>query len=194
MAAAAVEARIKRGDGGKIIADVHCKFDMRCSTQAGENSGMSFPLYYADQFSDEAIPEETGFTVAIDGKAPASVKKDTWAAIDEKGKQRTQHGYTWPVQFTKGQKRRISVHYSLVLPKENSKFRFLYFLRSGALWNGDIGAETVRVIAEKGLKLEALTSTGLEPSRKTDSELVWSIKDAKPIEDIRVAVSPAGNP
>jgi hypothetical protein len=199
MAAADVRVDIRTGHarraGGAapVIADVKAEFDMECSAapEEGKNLDLVFPVCYAD----EAVPNRRGFSVTIDGKPVTDVKTATWPVTDENDKVRSQSGYAWRLPGLKaGQKRRIAVRYSLVLPQNDGKAHFIYVLRSGAGWDGPIGRETVNVTAQKGLRMEVLTPVALEPGHRTDTSLTWTITNAKPAEDIRLVIMSGAKP
>jgi hypothetical protein len=196
MAAANVQVHISSGGAqneASLIADVKSEFDMECSAapQEGKDLDLVFPIYY----TDEAAPKRHSFTVTVDGKPAADVKTSTWSVKDEKNKRRTQWGYAWRLFGLKGgQKRRIAVEYSLVLPQNEGKARFIYILRSGASWDGPIGQEVVSVTAENGLRMEILTPVALKPEQRTDTSLTWRITNAKPAEDIRLIIVPEAKP
>jgi hypothetical protein len=179
---------------GALIADVEGEFDMECTAvpKGGEDLDLVFPIYY----TDEASPECRRFSAGIDGKPAEDVKTTTWSLTTARTKQvHTLWGYTWRLPGLKGgQKRQIAVRYSLVLPRVDGKARFIYVLRTGAGWNGPIGREVVNVTAEKGIRMEVLTPTALEPEQKTDTSLSWSIVNAKPWEDIRLVIVPDAKP
>jgi hypothetical protein len=177
------------GKEAPLSADVQSEFDIVCSAapEGGKDLDLVFPIYY----TDEAAPRRRGFSVTIDGKPAAAVKKATWSATDENNKPRTQSGYMWRLLGLKGgQKRRIAVRYSLVLPQDEGKAHFTYVLRSGAYWDGPIGQEVVNVSADKGLRMEVLTPVELKPEQRTDTSLTWRITKAKPAEDIRLVIVP----
>jgi hypothetical protein len=137
----------------------------------------------------ESSPQPVRFAVSIDGRRTSNVRTDTWPATDEAGRVLRQWGYAWRLPDLKsGQKRRIAVHYSLVLPQNEGKANFIYILRSGARWDGPIGEEVINVTAEKGLRMEILTPAALKPEHKTDTSLTWRITNAKPAEDIRLVI------
>ena len=152
---------------------------------------MVFPIAYLDGM----FPRPVRFAVAIDGKPAADVKTDTWPATDENDKVLTQWGYAWRLTELKGgQRRRIVVQYSMVLPQNEGKADFIYFLRSGALWDGPVGQEIVNVTADKGLRMEVLSPTVLKPEKKSDTALTWRITNAKPAEDIRLIIMTGAKP
>ena len=201
LAAANVQVRIKKmaaapGAGGKtarLVAQVMGEFDLVCAAAPKEGTDLDvvFPLAY----EDESIPAPVRFAVAIDGKPVADVKTDTWSVTDENNRQRTQRGYAWRLTGLKGeQKRRIAVQYSFVLPQKEGKANFVYFLRSGARWDGPIGREVVNVTADQGLRLEVISPVALKPKHRSDTSLTWIITNAKPAEDIRLIIVPTAQP
>lgn len=199
MAAANVEIRIKKmaaapGAGEKtagLLAQVTGEFDMVCSAAPQESKDLDLALPIG--YEDEKPAAPVRFAVAIDGKPAADVKTTTWPVTDENGRPRIQWGYAWRLAGLKGgQKRRIVVEYSMVLPQNEGKANFIYFLRSGALWDGPVGQEIVRVTADQGLRLEILSPTELKPEKSSDTLLTWRITNAKPAEDIRLIVVPGG--
>lgn len=201
MAAANVQIRIKKmeaapGAGEKIarlLAYVTGEFDMVCSAVPNESKDMDLALPIG--YEDERPPAPVRFAVAIDGKPAADVKTATWPVTDENGRPRIQWGYTWRLTgLQDGQKRRIVVEYSMVLPQNEGKADFIYFLRSGALWDGPVGREIVKVTADKGLRLEVLSPTVLKPEKSSETSLTWRITNAKPAEDIRLIIVPGANP
>jgi hypothetical protein len=201
MAAANVQIHIKKmaaapGAGenkARLLAEVTGEFDMVCSAAPEESKGMDLALPIG--YEDERLPAPVRCSVTIDGKPAPEVKTTTWSVADEKGKPRTQWGYAWRLTGLKGgQKRRIVVEYALVLPQNEGKAEFTYFLRSGALWDGPVGREIVKVTADKGLRLEVLSPTVLKPEKRSDTSLTWRITNAKPAEDIRLIIMPGAKP
>jgi hypothetical protein len=201
MVAANVQIRIKKmaaaPEAGekkpRLLAQVTGEFDLVCNAapQESKDLDVAFPLSY----QDEGSPAPVHFGVAIDGKPGAVAKTATWPVTDENGRPRVQAGYTWRLTDLKGgQKRRIVVQYSLALPQNRGKADFIYFLRSGALWDGPIGREIVNVTADKGLRLEVVSPTVLKPEQKSDTVLTWRITNAKPAEDIRLLIVPVAKP
>ncbi len=181
------------GNEAPLSADVRSEFDIVCS--AAPEEGKDLDLVFPMNYTDEAAPSRRSFSVTIDGKPAAAVKTTTWSVTDENNKPRTQWGYTWRLLGLKGgQKRRIAVRYSLVLPQIEGKAHFTYILRSGAYWDGPIGQEVVNVSADKGLRMEVLTPVELKPEQRTDTSLTWRITKAKPAEDIRLVIVPDAKP
>jgi hypothetical protein len=201
MMAAEVRVRIHKmaaapgaGKGkGRLLAEVTGEFDMVCAAapEEGGNLDVLLPIGYEDE--RPATPVK--FALTIDGRPVAAVKTDTWPATDENQKPRTQWGYAWTLTGLKGgQKRRITVQYSLVLPQKEGKANFTYFLRSGARWEGPIGQEVVNVTADQGLRMEVLSPTVLQPEKRSDTSLTWRITNAKPAEDIRLIIVSGAKP
>jgi hypothetical protein len=201
MAAANVRVRIHKmaaapgagKDQAGLLAQVTGEFDMVCAAapQEGGNLDVLLPIAYEDE--RPAVPVK--FALTIDGKPVAEVKTDTWPATDENHKPRSQWGYAWTLTGLKGgQKRRITVQYSLVLPQKAGKAQFTYFLRSGARWEGPIGQEVVNVTADQGLRVEVLSPTALQPEKRSDTSLTWRITNAKPAEDIRLTIVAGAKP
>jgi hypothetical protein len=201
MAAANVQVRIKKMDAApgtgeklsQLLADVTGEFDMVCSAAPKENNNLdvAFPIGY----EDERPAAPVRFAVAIDGKPAADLKTAAWSVADENNRPRTQWGYAWRLTgLEAGQKRRIVVQYSIVLPQKAGKAEFIYFLRSGARWDGPIGREIVNVTADKGLRMEVLSPILLKPEKISDTALTWRITNAKPAEDIKLTILPAAKP
>ena len=201
MVAANVQVRIHKmeaapGAGGKIsqlLAQVTVEFDLVCAAapKEGEDLDVILPIAYEDE--NPAAPVR--FAVAIDGKPASDVKTDTWSVMDESNKARIQWGYAWRLTGLKGQqKRRIAVQYAFVLPQKEGKANFVYFLRSGARWDGPIGREVVNVTADPGLRLEVISPVALKPEQRSDTSLTWIITNAKPAEDIRLSIAPSAQP
>jgi hypothetical protein len=201
MAAANVQIRIRKmeaapGAGEKksqLLAYVTVEFDMVCSAapKEGEDLDVLLPIAY----EDERPAAPVNFALTIDGEPVADVKTDTWSVTDENNRPRTQWGYAWRLTGLKGgQKRRIAVQYSIVLPQNEGKAHFTYFLRSGARWDGPIGQEVVNITADKGLRMEVLSPTVLKPEKRSDTSLTWRITNAKPAEDIRLIIVPSAKP
>ena len=199
LAAANVQIRIKKeaatGTGEKIsrpVAFVKGEFDLVCSAvPQGKDLEVFFPLAY----EDEGPPVTLRFTVAIDGKPVAEVKKDNLPVMDENNRPRTLSGYAWRLTGLKGgAKRRIAVQYAIVLPQKEGKAQFIYFLRSGARWDGPIGKEVVNITADPGLRLEVPGPVALQPEQRSDTALTWKITNAKPAEDVRLDVVPGAQP
>lgn len=201
LAAANVQVRIKKmeaapGAGEKIsrlVAQVTGEFDLVCAVAPKEGTDLDVGLPIA--YEDESPAAPVRFAVAIEGKPVAEVKTDTWSVTDENNRPRTQWGYAWRLTGLKGeQKRRIAVQYSFVLPQKEGKANFVYFLRSGARWDGPIGREVVNVTADQGLRLEVISPVVLKPSLRSDTSLTWIITNAKPAEDIRLSIVPGAQP
>lgn len=201
LAAANVQIRIKKmeaaaGTGEKIsrlVAYVKGEFDLVCSavSQEGKDLGVFLPLAY----EDEGPPATLRFAVAIDGKPAAEVKKDNLSVTDENNRPRTLLGYAWRLTgLNGGEKRRIAVQYAIILPQKEGKAQFIYFLRSGARWDGPIGKEVVNVTADQGLRLEVLSPVALQPEQRSDTSLTWRITNAKPAEDLRLIIVPDAQP
>jgi hypothetical protein len=86
---------------------------------------------------------------------------------------------------------RCRVHYTLDLKEKDGLVRFIYFLRTGAMWDGPIGKEVVEVDIQKGLKVNIVSPTGYKPKTQTDEEIVWELVNAKPTEDIQLKIESA---
>ncbi len=200
LAAANVQIRIKKmaavaGTGEKIsrlVALVKGEFDLGCSAvPQGKDLEVFFPLAY----EDEGPPATLRFAVAIDVKPVAQVKKDNLPVSDENNRARTLSGYGWRLTGLRGwAKRRIAVQYAMVLPQKEGKAQFIYFLRSGARWDGPIGEEVVNVTADPGLRLEVLSPVALQPEQRSDNSLTWKITNVKPAEDVRLIIVPGAQP
>ncbi len=200
LAAANVQIRIKKTAAApgtpqeipRLVAYVKGEFDLVCSAvPQGKDLGVFFPLAY----EDEGPPATLRFAVAIDGKPAAEVKKDNLSVTDENHRPRTLSGYAWRLTGLKGgEKRRITLQYAIVLPQKEGKAQFIYFLRSGARWDGPLGMEVVNVTAGPGLRLEVLSPVVLQPSLRSATSLTWRITNAKPAEDLRLIIAPAVQP
>ena len=137
----------------RLAAYIKGEFDLVGSAvhQGGKDLDVFFPLAY----EDEGPLQTLRFTVTVDGKPAEDVKKDKVPVTDENQRPRTLVGYGWRLTGLKdGEKRRIVAECAMVLPQKEGKAQFLYFLRSGALWDGPIGREVVEVAAARGLRLE----------------------------------------
>ena len=200
LAAANVQIHIKKmaaasGTGGKIprlVALVKGEFDLVCSAALqGKDLEVFFPLAY----EDEGSPVTLRFAVAIDGKPAADVKKDNLSVTDENKRPRTLSGYGWRLTGLQGgAKRRILVQYAIVLPQKEGQAQFIYFLRSGARWDGPIGKEVINITADPGLRLKVLSPVALQPEQRSDTSLTWKITNAKPAEDLRLIIVPGPQP
>lgn len=197
MVAAEVKVRIKKieadaGGGMRIplfAAHVAADFDMVGTTvrKMGDKIEVFFPVDDAKEKTSLSVP----FAVTIDGKPASDVKAGSRTFSDEHGNQVAQWGYAWTVPgLENGQKQSITVRYSFVLPQDESEAHFTYFLRSGAEWDGPIGRETVKVKADKGLRVKVLSPVTLKPVKSFDTSLTWKIINAKPAEDIRLVILP----
>ncbi len=154
MASADVKVRIRKDKAGRkrsmLVADVSGEFDIVCSaaSEGLKDLDVVFPVGY----EDEKLSTPVRFDVVVDGKRASHVERDTWSVTDEHNRPRAQQGYAWRLPGLKaGQKRRISVRYSIVLPQNQGKAHFIYFLRSGARWDGPIGREVVNISARQGI-------------------------------------------
>ena len=174
-------------------AYVKGEFDLVCSAVPRE--GKDLDVFLPIAYEDEGPPVPLRFAVTIDGKPAAEVKKDNWSVTDENNRPRTLLGYFWRLTgLNAGEKRRIAVQYAIVLPQKEGKAQFIYFLRSGARWDGPIGKEVVNVTADQGLRLEVLSPAALQPEQRSDTSLTWRITNAKPAEDLRLIIVPATQP
>ena len=201
LAAANVQIRIKKGEAAtgtrekisRLLANVKGEFDLVCSAVPQE--GKDLDVFLAIAYEDEGPPVVLRFAVTIDGKPAAEVKTDNLSVTDENQRPRTLLGYTWRLTGLKGgEKRRIAVRYAIVLPEKEGKAQFIYFLRSGARWDGPIGKEVINVRADQGLRLEVLSPAALQPSLRSATSLTWRIKNAKPAEDLRLIIVPDAQP
>jgi hypothetical protein len=195
LEAASVQIRIKKMKAAtetgekipRLAAYVKGEFDLAGSAvpPEGKDLGVFFPLAY----EDEGPPVTLRFAVAIDGKPAAEVKKADVSVTDENNRPRTLVGYAWRLTgLHGGEKRRIAVQYAIVLPQKEGKTQFIYFLRSGARWDGPIGKEVVNITADRGLRLEVLSPAALQPLRRSNTSLTWRITNAKPDEDIKLSI------
>ncbi len=170
------------GKETRVLADVVCIFDMHClaASESPTTFVMGFPLYLAN----ETAPKVVRFSVDIDGEEPSRIKKTSWRHLGANGERTVCHGYAWQTSVRRGEKQRVSVHYSIILPKDRKTNTFKYFLRSGADWTGTLGKEVVSVTADDALDISIVTPEYLRPMRRSDHEMVWEIVDAEPTEDI----------
>ncbi|MDR3566998.1 MAG: hypothetical protein P4L43_03115 [Syntrophobacteraceae bacterium] len=200
MAAAKVAVRIKKTRGGAegateatpFVADVTADFDMLggSALKSGKGIDVLFPV----DVDKGGAPAGGSFAVTVDGKPGADLKKRSWTVTGDHGKPLGLWGYAWRLPPVKpGQKLRVAVRYSVFLPQIAGKAQFIYFLRSGALWDGPIGRETVNVTTQKGLRVKVLSPVALKPVSSTDS-LTWEIINVKPAEDIRLEIFPRDKP
>ena len=176
-----------------LVADVSGEFDIVCSAalEGVKDLDVVFPVGY----EDEKLSTPVRFDVVVDGKRASHVERDTWSVTDEHNRPRTQQGYAWRLPGLKaGQKRRISVRYSIVLPQNQGEAHFIYFLRSGARWDEPIGREVVNITVDKGLRMEVLSPTALTPEQRSDTSITWRITKAKPAEDIRLVIVSGAKP
>lgn len=176
-----------------LVAHVTGEFELACSTVTSENNNLTlaFPLGY----EGDILPKPLNFTATLDGKAVEDLKTATWPILDGSPKPRTQWGYTWQLLgLCRGQKNRVIVKYSLILPEHQGKADFTYFLRSGAFWDGPIGQEIVTVVVDPGLQTEIISPVHLKPAKRADTFLRWQITNTKPTEDIRLVLSPVAQP
>ena len=201
MAAAEVNVRIEktRVDGADGVgispmsASVKADFDMTGAPTI--TTGNWIEVLFPVDIKKDGVTATGAFAATVDGKPAEDLKKRFWTATDEHGDQVSLWGYAWRLPCVKvGQKRRISVQYSIVLPQDGGKPHFTYFLRSGAQWDGPIGHETVRVETDKGLGVKVLSPVVLKPAARATNSLTWQIIDAKPDEDIKLEISPEVEP
>jgi hypothetical protein len=86
--------------------------------------------------------------------------------------------------------RHFAVHYTLNLKKEGDQFPFIYFLRTGGMWDDPIRQEVVKVVIQKGLKVNIVPPTRARPKVHTDSEIVWKLVNVRPSQDINLRIAP----
>ncbi len=175
----------------RVLADVVCTFDMSCLAARVTPTTflMGFPLYLAN----ETAPKVVGFSVDINGEEPSKIKRTSWRLPGTKGESMVCHGYAWPTSVWRGRKQHVSVHYSIILPKDGKTNTFKYFLRSGAEWSGTLGKEIVSITADDALDINIVTPEHVRPMSRSDHEIVWEIVDTEPTEDICLQIAVTGD-
>jgi len=188
LQSAVVGVRLRRREGA-VVADVQCRFDLVCVQ--GNQTPQKFTLAFPTSAGDDEGAKDLSLSAMIDGKRAESVSKKTWSRENADGQEQTYHGYIFPAAIARDEKQTVTIKYARELPIQNDTASFTYILRTGAEWNAPISRETVRIVAESGLKIKPLTSPSLKPARSSEDDLTWELRDAKPTEDIRVAITVA---
>ena len=201
------DLKIIAGQDGKaaaekrwVAAEVVCDFRMHCTKLIGNNADywMAFPLFA----KGDPNCRVARFEVAIDGEVIEDVetlgdwrveppvienarrRPKTSTKKKTPVKHRVYQGYQWPAKAQAGKTRRVQVVYRLLLPTTKDRAFFRYVLRSGSLWSGSIGRETVTVRADRQLKLDPPRSRTLKPVARKDGSWLWVLTKAEPTEDI----------
>jgi hypothetical protein len=169
-----------------IRAVVVCSFRFECVRAKEEEveAEMAFPL----QGLEDPLAPAVDFSVTIDGK-PVDTSSRPLRSIqlpcDPSPRYR---GRTWLAHVRRGSMHTCRVRYALLLPVRDGEALFTYVLRSGGCWSRPLGSETVAVRAEKGLRMDPVKAATLQPAVRPDGSLVWSLRDVRPTEDIRIRV------
>jgi hypothetical protein len=181
---------------GSIQADVDGKFDMLFTDKRRQNDSrkillkVDFPI----SFVDDQQPQPTNFVTAIDENPVTNVNESQWCVFLPDGNTAENViGYVWRCEADTMKDptlHHFAVHYTLNLTKDRGQSPFIYFLRTGAKWDGPIGKEVVKVVIQKGLKANIVSPTGYKPKSQTDDAIVWELVNAKPTEDIQLLIQP----
>ena len=183
MEKADVRIRVTR-QGNRAIADVYAKFFMLCHNAPEYTAPFdtAFPVNYAGQ------PGSTRFFhVTVDGTL-CHTDPFVWHTTDERQQAATANGYSWMMPIHGGKQALVIVHYACALPLTHGQAPFMYFLRSGATWDGVIGQESVLVQLGKGMSLALPSSAKLKPLRKSARDASWKLVQVKPTEDIHFTI------
>ena len=194
MSAAQVKAHISKAkniagaDTSRYTVEVTADFDMVGTTDL--KTGKEFEAWFpVDLFKTRPI-EIAPFSVEVDGKPVRAIRRRFRERTGTPLRSGPVWGYSWRLPgFKTGQKQNVSVRYSFVLRQIRGKGYFVYFLLSGARWDGPIGRETVAVRADKGLDLKVISPVALKSVESPPGTLTWKIVNAKPTEDISLEIS-----
>lgn len=194
MEAAEVQVQIAKpkslwralGGGKEVCATVTSRFKLvRDSSDpiSGEPQ-FGFPVHSGRLFGAKI----ESFKVTMNGKQIESVRQNPLWLDRPDGSRDILEGFRWA--YAPGNERTldVAVSYRLILPGGDGAKIFEYILRSGALWAGPIGKETVRITAEDGLLMTIDPEMVPAPARKSSSELVWELNSVEPQKDILVSV------
>jgi hypothetical protein len=189
LEAADVNVRLSRQQQ-VVRAVVTCRFELLCVD--ARYSPVTFAMAFPVATDEDQGVQSQDMTVAVNGKPQKSVRPKQWPGGTGADQKRTYRGYAFPGGISRGARQTVDVSYTVLLPIRDNAARFHYVLRSGAVWYGPIGRETVQVTADKGLSLAAATSPQFRPAKESAGELVWQINRADPTEDVFVAVKVNG--
>ena len=99
---------------------------------------------------------------------------------------------TFNVKFDAKQKRTVVVRYSVapaeVETEKGKLLTYVYTLKTGATWSGNIGSATIQATLD-GLTMKDIVSVTPVPPSETDAAtapLVWRFKDFKPTQNIEI--------
>ncbi len=98
---------------------------------------------------------------------------------------------TFTVSFAAKQKRTVVVSYSVapaaVETESGRLLTYVYTLKTGATWSGNIGSAVIEATLD-GMTMKDLVSVTPKPAEniKAAGPLVWQFKDFKPTQDIEV--------
>jgi hypothetical protein len=190
LESAAVGVRIV-GQETSVVAHVTARFHLVC-VDAPRTPGrftIAFPLSLE---GEDAEPLHVRATV--DGAQVKSLRSHSWQGGSDAEPGPIYRGCVFESVMGRGDAKTVVIHYALRLPVVDQRALFTYVLHTGASWHGTIGRETVRVVAERGLSLQAEPSRSLKPLREAAREILWELRNAEPVDDIRVVIAadPAG--
>jgi hypothetical protein len=195
MQNADVLVKITAAGSNTVQAEVDAKFDMLFKERMYPGDGRKFLLTvdFPISFLDDKQPQPTNFSTTIDGKPVTNIYENTgYAFLPDGNTTRQVVGYVWRYYSDIEDKpvlRHFTVHYTLNLKNEGGQSSFIYFLRTGAMWDGPIHKEVVKVVIQNGLKAKILSPTGYKPKIQTLDTMVWEILDEDPTEDIQLVFS-----
>jgi hypothetical protein len=179
-----------------IQAEVDAKFDMRFrgDTAPYDPKDVTLTVDFPISPSEDRQPQPTDFTTSIDGKLVTNVTHTSWYMFlpDANSVSRLVDGYVWTCKVGAMKMpvhRHFAVHYTLTLKKNGEQPPFVYFLRTGGMWDDPIRKEVVKVVIQKGLKAKIAPPTRAKPKIQTDSEIVWELANVRPSEDIHLKLN-----
>ena len=196
MQNAEVLIKISATSSNTIQAVVDGKFDMqfRGDMVPYDPKDVTLTVDFPISPSEDRQPQPTDFTTSIDGKLVTNVTHTSWYMFlpDANSVSRLVDGYVWTCKVGAMKMpvhRHFAVHYTLTLKKNGEQPPFVYFLRTGGMWDDPIRKEVVKVVIQKGLKAKIAPPTRAKPKIQTDSEIVWELANVRPSEDIHLKLN-----
>jgi hypothetical protein len=196
MRNAEVFIKISLTPSNTIQAEVDGQFDMRFSGDCvpHDPKDVTLTVDFPISFSEDKQPQPTDFKTSINGQLVTNVVQKTWYMMlpDANNPSRLVDGCVWTCKVGAMKipvRRHFVVHYTLNLKKEGDEFPFIYFLRTGGMWDDPIGQEMVKLTIQKGLKASIVPPTLAKPRVHTDGEIVWLLTNVRPSEDIHLKVA-----
>ena len=168
-----------------LVAEIRCRFELAHDPASPrEEFGISFPVFAV---GDPPF-RITEFNVTTDGRPTIPVHLNDSLDLPLAGEKVTYVGYVWRSPAPRGPVQKITVEYKLLLPVRGGEAFCRYVVRSGGAWSRPIGLETVTVRAQGPLLLVPCDTKTLQPVSQEDGSLVWTLRQARPLEDVMVMV------